>query len=240
MIKFLLCTIILLFSFLPIYGQIFSVEFADTIIIGNPSDELIANAVITNLTSEKIVININRESNDLPDNWSSSLCLTICLLPGFSSMTDSIEGNGALNFSIHFFTDAIPGEGQARLSFELEDGTERKEYLIQATTLSSDIENNNAYTSSYILYGNYPNPFNTSTLIKYRAPAGAHKALLYIYDLKGSLIYSREYAVTGSIHFHSKNLLGNSMASGIYFYRLNIIGANFNFYSAAGKFTYLR
>jgi len=78
----------------------------------------------------------------------------------------------------------------------------------------------------------YPNPFNPSTTLSYSLHAPS-EIRLDIFNLKGQLVrsYSREHNSAGnySISFDGRDLNGNLLASGIYFYRLT-----------AGKFTQIR
>ncbi len=83
----------------------------------------------------------------------------------------------------------------------------------------------NNVPNEYLLLGNYPNPFNPSTTISY--------ALLYqssvdlvIYDIMGREIKSFNISSQSSgyqnILWDGTNENGNSIASGIYLYRISI------------------
>ncbi|OPX33630.1 hypothetical protein B1H10_05410 [candidate division KSB1 bacterium 4484_188] len=79
------------------------------------------------------------------------------------------------------------------------------------------------------LQQNYPNPFNPSTIIKYAiAKEGFYE--LTVYNLLGEKIRTlvSEYHLSGSygIQWNGRNDRGNSIPSGIYFYRLNGNGLN--------------
>lgn len=97
----------------------------------------------------------------------------------------------------------------------------------------------NTFTSSYVanedevitnpsaisLRQNYPNPFNPETTISFSLPQ-AENVNLHIYNLKGELVktlYQDNYCSAGmnSVLWNGKDNKGNSVASGIYFYRLN-------------------
>ena len=76
----------------------------------------------------------------------------------------------------------------------------------------------------FALAQNYPNPFNPSTTIRYDLPADAH-VLLRIYNTLGqevkTLLDQIETAGYRTIEWNSENGTGNTVASGIYFYRLD-------------------
>ncbi len=73
-----------------------------------------------------------------------------------------------------------------------------------------------------ILNGNYPNPFNPSTTIKFTLPK-AGKVNLSIYNLKGELVETllNENMQEG---IHSVNWDATKYGNGIYFYKLNYNG----------------
>jgi len=80
------------------------------------------------------------------------------------------------------------------------------------------------------LYQNYPNPFNPETWIPYQLAMDA-KVAVSIYDMNSVLVhridlglqksgyyFSRESAA----HWNGRNMNGEQVASGIYFYRLQV------------------
>ena len=80
------------------------------------------------------------------------------------------------------------------------------------------VEDEEAFSRSFNLYPNYPNPFNPSTTISFTLSNASHVSLL-IYDIHGreveSLIEGIQPAGSHSIEWNASNL-----ASGVYFYRL--------------------
>ncbi len=93
--------------------------------------------------------------------------------------------------------------------------------------------------SRYALYQNVPNPFNPSTVIRYDVPAGGGIVKLSIYDVTGRLIKTlvNEYNNAGRKRatWDGRNDDGTSVASGIYFYRMQ--AANF---TATRKMLFLK
>uniref|UniRef100_A0A7V2ZMN7 Fibronectin type-III domain-containing protein n=1 Tax=Ignavibacterium album TaxID=591197 RepID=A0A7V2ZMN7_9BACT len=89
--------------------------------------------------------------------------------------------------------------------------------------------------NDYYLYQNYPNPFNPTTKIGYKLKERGYVKLM-VYDIKGELVavlvnqeqeagyYEVEFDAN-SLRVGSKQLaVGNSIASGIYLYRIEVIG----------------
>ncbi|HTR80396.1 MAG TPA: S8/S53 family peptidase [Bacteroidota bacterium] len=88
--------------------------------------------------------------------------------------------------------------------------------------------------TGFVLYQNFPNPFNSSTLIQYSL-ARSNFTTLKVYDLLGREVVTlvNEYEIAGtqkSIRFD-----GAGLASGVYFYRLRSGG-----FSAVKKFVLLK
>ena len=75
-----------------------------------------------------------------------------------------------------------------------------------------------ASPSEYILFQNYPNPFNPGTDIRFSIPAASHVSLT-VYSILGAevavLVDDDKPAGSYAAHFN-----GSTLASGIYFYRL--------------------
>ena len=90
---------------------------------------------------------------------------------------------------------------------------------------STDSDDPIAQTPSLnILGANYPNPFNPSTTISYNMPNNG-KAKLQVYNLRGQLVRSlvNEHKTGGShkVVWDGKDDNGNTVPSGLYFYRLD-------------------
>lgn len=104
-----------------------------------------------------------------------------------------------------------------------------EEVVVDLTSVSTD--DYPMTISDYILYQNYPNPFNPSTKIGYRLKERAYVKLM-VYDIKGELIsvlVNKEqnagyYEVDFSVN-SLQSSAGNSIASGIYLYRIEVIGS---------------
>ena len=74
--------------------------------------------------------------------------------------------------------------------------------------------------SEFVLFNNYPNPFNPSTMIEFSLPAAANVSIR-VYDVLGreitTLLNEQRPAGTGSVRFDASRY---RMASGVYFYRI--------------------
>lgn len=91
-------------------------------------------------------------------------------------------------------------------------------------TGSTDVVTKDLTTpESYQLLQNYPNPFNPTTEIAFHLDQNS-MVRLQIFDLKGKTVYSpiNEYMQSGtySIQWDGRNMNGDLLPSGIYFYSL--------------------
>ncbi|HPG40719.1 MAG TPA: M6 family metalloprotease domain-containing protein [bacterium] len=75
----------------------------------------------------------------------------------------------------------------------------------------------------YVLYQNYPNPFNPQTSIDFYVPKATH-ATVKVYDIMGrelvTLFDNEIKAGNHQVVWQGRDSMGNNVASGIYFYRL--------------------
>ncbi len=81
--------------------------------------------------------------------------------------------------------------------------------------------------SDFVLYANYPNPFNPTTMISYSLPRHAHVEVT-IYNTFGrkvkTVLTSFQEAGFYSISWNGQDEAGRNVASGLYYCRLNVDG----------------
>jgi len=93
------------------------------------------------------------------------------------------------------------------------------------SNVSSAIGNKEVTTmiKSFQLLQNFPNPFNPGTTIEYQIPA-AGDVEIQIFDINGHLVktFKHNHAASGAytVSWDSKNEAGQSVASGLYIYRV--------------------
>ncbi|MCC6254730.1 MAG: hypothetical protein IT276_07445, partial [Ignavibacteriaceae bacterium] len=110
-----------------------------------------------------------------------------------------------------------------------------EEIVIDLTSMTT---NDPMTINDYLLYQNYPNPFNPSTKIGYKLKERAYVKLM-VYDIKGELVSvlvnKEQNAGYYEVEFSAGSLqstVGNqtnanatrNLASGIYLYRIEVIG----------------
>ena len=86
------------------------------------------------------------------------------------------------------------------------------------STYTSVVDKHLSVPSNYLLYQNYPNSFNPTTVVKYQIPELSF-ATLKVYDVLGkeiaTLVNEEKAAGTYAVEFDA-----TSIPSGIYFYKL--------------------
>ncbi|MDI6802720.1 MAG: T9SS type A sorting domain-containing protein [Bacteroidota bacterium] len=87
--------------------------------------------------------------------------------------------------------------------------------------------------SNYRLTQNYPNPFNAGTVIEYGLPVSG-KVTLEVYNILGQIIailIDVEEKVEGnySVNWDGKTVRGTFVSTGVYFYRISVLGENSSF-----------
>ena len=111
-----------------------------------------------------------------------------------------------------------------------QDGTSRQ--------LGSLIKVNVQAPNSYALYQNYPNPFNPSTTIPFDLKSTSDVDLS-VYNILGQKVIDKDYGTLPAGHFQ-ENVNFGSFSSGVYFYRLNIIGSDGQHFMSLKKLQLLK
>lgn len=132
-------------------------------------------------------------------------------------------GNGELDSSDVFFI------GFALKSTGVSEGAIYFDNIEQLFVPSpTAIANNTEFKTKpeqFRLYPNYPNPFNPETTISYDVPATGNSIVtLKVFDLMGrqikTLVHEPHAAGFYQVRWDARDNAGNSVSSGVYFYRL--------------------
>ncbi|MBD3225546.1 MAG: T9SS type A sorting domain-containing protein, partial [Caldithrix sp.] len=223
----------------------FNVVFNDTIAEGSAGSELIVDGYIHNPGQDSISIGVHRLSNEIPAQWTSSICFDVCFAPFIDSVTETIAGNDSLEFSFHFFTDSTARSGQALLAITAEGNTDTVKQMVTASTYTTGLVNPADITErSFRLLGNYPNPFNPTTIIRFKVPEAAKHSTFRIFTLDGRQVTSKEMGPFAAglqfIPFNVSQSPRAGLASGSYFYTITLTGKSGQVYTGNGKFTLIK
>lgn len=219
------------FIFLVVFSaQIFSQDITfiprDTLLTDTLGAEVIFNIDLTNVSSSEQTIFMVRTQNDLPPDWTSSLCFESC----FPGWIDSVVTNGDFGstplapnetreVALHVF--ALNNVGTAHLQIQagtLRNSNNRITVDLTAIANFTDVQNENNSVSAYYLNQNYPNPFNPSTKIIFGLKRSGNVELS-LYNILGSKVATifNGYKDAGN---HSIPFDGSNLSSGVYFYKI--------------------
>ena len=159
---------------------------------------------LSNIGGEPLNYNMNIE---FPDDWLSLNPVSGTILAGASE-------NVELTFDT---TDMIPGDYTTNIS--IIDDREETIVPVSLTVTGTNIQNNMEGGETKLL-GNYPNPFNPETTIKYNLK-NTSEVTLEIFNIKGqlvrTLVNSSQEAGLHSIVWNGKDSQDRNVSSGIYF-----------------------
>jgi hypothetical protein len=196
-------------------------ELTDTL-----NSEMIFEIDVTNISLSEQTIFLVRTINNLPENWSSSICFDSCL-PGWvdSATTSSEYGSSPLQpnetrlVALHIFPLTNIGTGYAQMQAgTLRNPNDRVTVDFTAIVNPTSVEDANTVVDNYYLAQNYPNPFNPSTKINFGLKNSGNVEIS-VYNILGNkvatLVNGFKSAGNHSVSFDASNL-----SSGIYFYKI--------------------
>ena len=233
--KFLLANVIVIILFL-LTPQVFAqdiqvITYGTTKYEPVGTFEIVFDFEVLNISSfDSVAIFEVRTVNNLPQDWSSSLCFgLLCFPPDFDSVattpyfnTPPIAQGDTLETSLHVFTDQI---SMATAYVQIQIGSFRhpNDRIILDFTATTDTTvsvNEKRELNSYFLSQNYPNPFNPSTKINYKVgEPGLVK--LKVYNVLGVKVATlvNEYMNAGE---YTEDFSAFNLPSGVYFYSLTV------------------
>jgi len=194
----------------------------DTAAEGDAGGSYEVGGYVRNLTDSLLTVSAVRVQNELPVNWSTSICFDICVSPEQDTVTSVINAGDSLQFTLTFNTDTTAGTGNARLMFFAWGPTDTLFQDFAVTTVPVGIERTGNIVRSLRLLGNYPNPFNPQTIINYEL-RNTNFVKLDVYNVQGqkivTLVKGKQGAGAHSVMFDAAGL-----PSGTYIYRLKAGG----------------
>jgi hypothetical protein len=240
-IRLTLLYLLLIFSvpLLQTSAQDIEVIRGDSVIHGDVGvTELVLYAHVVNISQQNQTIFLVRTINDLPPNWTSSLCFyTICFPPNEDSVVtaEPIPPLDTVEVSVHFYPDLVTaGTGHVQIQLgTMHNPSVRTTINLIASTEPSAVDEQVNPVNKFNLLQNYPNPFNPTTRISYVIPRTTN-VNLKVYNITGNEVATLVNEVKGpgiyNVEFNGKNL-----SSGVYFYKLTA-----GKYSAVRKMILLR
>jgi Secretion system C-terminal sorting domain len=227
--KTLLISLLLVFmiSFGVANAQDIEVIRGDSVIYGSPGQELILYAHVKNISNADQVVFLVRTQENLPANWTSSLCFgDLCFPPTLDSVAtdagftlDPVHPGDTIEISVHFNSDPTTmGTGHVQIQLGTMHNPDMRETINETASTEPDaVDNQDSPVKNFKLMQNYPNPFNPTTRISY-VVALRSSVTLKVYNITGkevaTLVNEVKNPGSYSVHFDGENL-----SSGVYFYK---------------------
>jgi hypothetical protein len=183
--------------------------------------------VINNSQFQQTVFEV-RTLNDLPSNWTSSLCFgencysteldSIATTPYFGT-TPPLNPGDTLITSLHVISAGNDGTANVQIQVgTFRDPINRIELNLTATTIPVSVEDESKLVTDYYLDQNYPNPFNPSTKINFGLKKASNVEII-LYNILGNKIATL-FDGFKSAGNHSLTFDAARLSSGVYFYKI--------------------
>ena len=167
-----------------------------------------------------------RTSTNNGVTWTSNNFIDYSYYNGVDSFFFTIPGNPAGTTVQYYFAaqdialpnpllTTLPAGGSGINPPGTTPPSTRFQYVV---TLTGIVKNSNQVPTDFMLYSNYPNPFNPATKIKFDI-AKATNAKLVVYDILGNEV-TRIIDEKLSPGSYTVDFKGENLGSGVYFYKL--------------------
>ena len=178
------------------------------------------NGTIHNLSSDTITIVVVRRVNELPNNWTSSVCLDmICYNETIDSVSVQIGQGDSSACGVLAW---INGAGVGTVQLDIFDLNSDEHLFINVNFYAGNVEirKDLIKPNQILLFPAYPNPFNPVTTIRFNIPVKTqHATTLQLFDVNGRLIESLVNRVLQAGQ-HEIEWSASGMPSGVYFAEL--------------------
>lgn len=158
---------------------------SDSVIYGQSGSSLYAVGRIENNSNATVKIEVRRLLNNMPAQWSSSICLDVCYPTEVDSTQISLKPNQSMDLIVDFFTGPIADEGSVRIGLKnIDDSQNRNIMRVKAITQDvTDAKSISENQENFISI--YPQPARSSLSIYSDA-----FSYYQLYSPNGKLIYS--------------------------------------------------
>ena len=137
----------------------------------------------------------------------------------WSLAVDSLGFIYSCNYGSDTVTKLTPS-GQIIATYGVGDGPQS---MVILDDITNNITDNSTLIPSSCLLGNYPNPFNAETMIRYSLSPDTKEASIAIFDITGRAVCRLNLGTKsdiGAVTWNGKEEIGSNCASGLYFARL--------------------
>ncbi len=194
--------------------------------------EIVFDFEVVNISPDTQIVFEVRTINNLPLDWTSSLCFgQLCFPPDTDSIATTpplpeppLAPNDTLITSLHVYTLNTNGTAYVQIQVGTFSNPNQRVTLnfIATTDPSVNIESEENPAANYYLAQNYPNPFNPSTKIDYYVRESGHVSLK-VFNILGVEVSTlvNEFKSVGN---YSAIFNADRLSSGVYIYKLDVNG----------------
>lgn len=196
------------------YGAFELGEYEEECASDVPGMTIITEVEVNNLDTLDALFNIVRLSEDIPEGWETSLCTDICYPPNVSYTNMYLDASVEDYFSLYFYTDEIPAEGEVDLLVKHEYRPDNTYNItLKACTEDEVVTNIESTVSRDDLYV-YPNPASSHVNLT----IGASELLDGIFDVYNT---SGQHIMSGQLSAGDAVVEVADWPKGFYMLRLN-------------------
>lgn len=162
-------------------------------------------------------------NNDIDEGYQVEIKLNLSKLGYPSNLGDKLLFGGVMIMDGDSFDDSLANYGTRTWWFRESDWGPAAAWMVMDPNTPVSVEpiSNAIVPNTLELYGNYPNPFNPNTKIRYSVPSGGNVRIAF-YNSIGEMIYSTTFDVTsGGLYEYDFN--ATNLSSGIYLYRIDFV-----------------
>lgn len=184
-------------------GGSFGVEWlTNDTMYGDIGTTITVTTRIINPSQYPVLVEVHRLENNMPDGWSSSLCLDVCYLPDVDYTEIIVQPNSQQDFHYYFYTSEVSEHGHARVGLRNAEDFSNGHMLNFHGFSTGTVSINDLDPQAGMLMA-WPNPATGSIQLQ----TNASYDRLVLRDVQGRIVW-----ITGKAH----QIDVSNLADGLY------------------------
>ena len=177
---------------------------------------LYAKGTIKNNSKENVIVEISRQQQVLPLDWSNSMCIIQCLPPEDDTTIIELLPNQTEIFSVDFYSSSTPGTAKVSVKFRNVNNSSNilSKWFVAETNAVSYVSNLNKNTLQL-----YPNPVQSDLKVVFNENL---KGQLEIRSIAGVVVFQKD------VNDQAMNIDTHLLADGLYLMTFIGEGGTFN------------
>jgi hypothetical protein len=163
------------------------------------------------------------ENSDIDEGYMIEMKIDLTFLGYPADLGDKLLFMGVMLADGDSFDDPLSNYGTRTWWFREHDGGPAYAWMVMDDSPAVSVNDVSTFIPNSIeLYGNYPNPFNPSTKIRFSVPSGGN-AVINVYNALGENV-AELFAKNLSSGLNQVEFNGSQLSSGVYFFKVNFQG----------------